>query len=332
MRFDRLKRREFITLIGGAAAAWPLAARAQQAALPVVGFLSSRTSASAAPVAAAFRKGLSAAGWVEGQNVAIEYRLAEDQYDRLASLADDLVHRDVTVIAAISGTPAALAAKAATASIPIIFANGGDPVTSGLVTSLNRPSGNITGVTFFSIALAAKRLELLRELVPSAERIAFLVNPNNPVAEAEIKEASAAARALGMELRVLTITRKDDIDSVFAILGEWRADGLLVGSDPSLADWSEELAALATKHHLPAIFTGRADAEAGGLLSYGISSSEAYRQAGIYAGRILKGDKPADLPVTQPTKFELLINLKTVKALGLTVPLSILMRLDEVIE
>jgi putative ABC transport system substrate-binding protein len=324
-------RRSFITLLGSAAA-WPIAALAQQAAMPVIGFLSSRTPASAAPMAAAFRKGLSAAGYVEGQNVTIEYRLAEGQYDRLTSLADDLVHRNVTVIAAISGTPAALAAKAATASIPIIFANGGDPVTSGLVTSLNRPSGNITGVTFFSTALAAKRLELLHELVPSAERIAFLVNPNNLVAEVEIKEVSAAARALGMELRVLTITRKDDIDSVFANLGEWRADGLLVGSDPSLADWSEELAALATKRHLPAIFTGRADAEAGGLLSYGISSSEAYRQAGIYAARILKGDKPADLPVTQPTKFELLINLKTVKALGLTVPLSILMRLDEVIE
>jgi putative ABC transport system substrate-binding protein len=326
-----IARRKLLVALAGAAA-WPLAARAQQTALPVIGFLSSRTPASAAPMAAAFRKGLSAAGYVEGQNVAIEYRLAEGQYDRLASLADDLVHRDVAVIAAISGTPAALAAKAATASIPIIFANGGDPVTSGLVTTLNRPSGNITGVTFFSTALAAKRLELLHELVPSAGRIAFLVNPNNPVAKPEIKEASAAARALGMELRVLTITRKDDIDSAFATLGEWRADGLLVGSDPSLADWSEALAALATKHHLPAIFTGRADAEAGGLLSYGISSSEAYRQAGIYAGRILNGDKPADLPVTQPTKFELLINLKTVKALGLTVPLSILMRLDEVIE
>jgi putative ABC transport system substrate-binding protein len=326
-----MRRREFITLLSSAAAI-PLTARAQQGKTAVIGFLSARTAASGARMAAAFRQGLSESGYVEGQNLQIEYRWAEGHYNRLGGLADDLVRRHVAVIGAVSGTPAALAAKTATMAIPIVFGNGGDPIASGLVASLNRPQGNITGVTFYSAQLAGKRLELLHELVPTATVIGLLMNPNNPVDEPEAKDAEAAARALGVRLQVLTITSERDIDAAFTTFLERRIGALVLGSDPLFFRFSDKLVELAARHATPAIYMVREFPEAGGLMSYGSKQNDAYHQAGIYVAKILQGTKPADLPVMQPTRFEFVINLKTAKALGLTVPPTLLARADDVIE
>ena len=326
-----MRRRNFVSLLGGAVA-WPLVARAQQPTMPVIGFLSARTAGSGALMAAAFRQGLSDSGYVEGQNLRIEYRWAEGHYDRLGALADDLVHRQVAVIGALSGTPAALAAKTATTTIPIVFGNGGDPLTSGLVASLSRPTGNITGVTFYTVQLAGKRLELLRELVPTATVIGFIVNPDNPAEEPEAKDAEAAARALGVRLQVLNTTSEPDIDAAFTTLLERRTGALVVGSDSVFLRFSDKLVEWAARHVMPAIYFAREFPEVGGLMSYGSRQNDAYRQAGIYVAKILQGAKPADLPVMQPTKFELVINMKTAKALGLNVPVHLQQIADEVIE
>jgi putative ABC transport system substrate-binding protein len=326
-----MRRREFITLLGGAAATWPLAVRAQQPAMPVIGFLNSGSPGRAASLMTAFRRGLKEAGYVEGQNVAVEYRWANGQYDQLAALADDLVRRQVSVI--VANTPANLVAKASTSTIPIVFTTGGDPVQFGLVASLNRPGGNITGVTNLNVELGPKRLELLHELVPSASVMALLVNPADPyVAEPVLRETESAARKLGLQLHVLRASTEADFDGAFASLSPLRAGGLVISAGAFLANHSEPLAALALQHLVPAIFQDRRFAAVGGLASYGGDTTESYRLAGAYAGRILKGEKPADLPVQQATRVELIINLKTAKALGVTVPLTLLGRADEVIE
>jgi putative ABC transport system substrate-binding protein len=325
-----MRRREFITLLGGAAA-WPLAAGAQQPAMPVVGFLNTRVPGADPHLLAAFRRGLKETGYVEGQNLTIEYRWAYNQYDRLPALAADLVSHRVSVIAAI-GSPSAPAAKATTTTIPIVFIIGFDPVEVGLVTSLNRPGGNLTGVTVLGVELGSKRLELLHELVPTATIVATLVNPNTPAAETQSTELQTAARSLGLKLHILHASTERDFDTVFATLLQLGAGGLVVGNDTFFSTRSEQLAALALRHGVPAIFQYRQFVEAGGLMSYGGDLADNYRLTGVYTGRVLKGEKPADLPVMQSTKVELIINLKTARALGLTVPLSLIGRADEVIE
>jgi putative ABC transport system substrate-binding protein len=316
-----IRRREFITLLGSAAAAWPLAARAQQPTLPVVGFLSARSAADSAQLLVAFRQGLKEAGYTEGQNVTIEFRFAEGQYDRLPALAADLVRRQVAVIA-----------KAATSVIPIVFANGANPVEFGLVASLNRPGANLTGVTFLAMATIAKRLEVLRELVPTATAIAYLANPNNQIAEDETKETETAAHSLGLRFHVLNASAEHDIDKAFVSMMQSRVGALVVGSDTFLSSRKQQLIMQAARHAIPTMYYEREFAAAGGLISYGTDFADSYRQAGDYTGRILKGAKPGDLPVLQPTKFELVINLKTARALVLEVPPTLLATADEVIE
>ena len=327
-----MRRREFITALGSAAAAWPLAARAQQPAMPVVGFLNSASPDGYRPMVTAFRQGLQEIGYVEGRTVAIEYRWAEGRSDRLPAMVADLVQRQVTVIAATT-TPAALAAKAATTTIPIVFEVGGDPVQLGLVANLNRPGGNVTGVTQLSSVVAPKRLELLHELVPTATVMALLVNPTDPAPAESVSRASqAAAHTLGLELHVLNASTEGDFDAVFARLIQLRVGGLVIGSEAFFTAHSEQLAALAVRHAVPTVHSNRRFVAAGGLASYGGSITDSYRLAGVYTGRILKGEKPADLPVQQGTKIELYINLKTAKALGITVPLPLSGRADELIE
>ena len=328
----QIRRREFIVTLGGAAAAWPLAAIAQQPKMPVIGFLNAASPDGYRPMTTAFRRGLQESGYVEGQNVEIEYRWAEGQSDRLPAMAADLVRHQVSVIAATS-TPAALAAKGATTTIPIVFETGGDPIELGLVASLNRPGGNITGASSWNIAVASKRLELLHELIPAARVIALLVNPTNPaVAETNTRSVQAAAHSLGLELHVLNASTERDFDAVFANMIQLRAGGLVIGPDPFFTSRSEQLGALTTRHAMPVIYENHEFVAGGGLVSYGGSLTDSYRLAGLYAARILKGAKPGDLPVQQGTKVELYINLKTAKTLGITFPLSILGRADEVIE
>jgi putative tryptophan/tyrosine transport system substrate-binding protein len=327
-----MRRRDFITLLGGAATAWPIAARAQQMGVPVIGLLSSLESTDSNIVKSAFHEGLSGLGFVEGRNVAIEYRWAEGDYRRLPALAVELVQRKVAVIAAIGGTPAALAAKAATTTIPIVFAIGGDPIGPGLVPSLSRPGGNITGVTFYGTALVTKRLDLARELISKERTIAMLVHPDNPPSVAEGKAVQEAAGAVEQPLQILHASTQRDLDDAFALIEQRRIGALLVSPDPFFFSERVKLVVLAARHALPTIFPDREQAEAGGLMSYGASRRDTYRQAGNYVGRILKGEKPSELPVMLPTKFHLVINLKTAKSLRIDVPATVLARADEVIE
>src|SRR5262245_21939083 len=325
-----MTRREMIRLIGGAAATWPIAARAQQAVMPVIGYLGSGEATSS--VAAMFRRGLSETGYVEGRNVAIEFRFAEGQYDRLPALAADLVRRQVSVLVTSGGVHTTLAAKEATATIPIVFGHGSDPVRFGLVASLNRPGSNVTGISFLSTELESKRLGLLHELVPRATAIAVLLNPANVNAENQSKELKEAGSMLALPLHFVNASSEREFDAAFAAIVQTRAGALLVASDPFYFNRREQLIALAARHSIPAIYDFRAYAEAGGLASYGTHLADAYRQIGIYAGRILKGERPADLPVVQPTKFELVINLGIAKALRLQVPDKLFALADEVIE
>ncbi|MGH6742503.1 MAG: ABC transporter substrate-binding protein [Bradyrhizobium sp.] len=325
-------RREFMMLLGGTAVGWPRAAGAQQPAMPSIGFLSGRSPGEAAAVVSAFRQGLSENGFIDGQNLNIEFRWAEGRYDRLKALADDLVARHVAAIAATGGSVSGLAAKAETTTIPIVFASGGDAVKLGLVASLNRPGGNVTGVNLVFGALGAKRLELLRRVVPTATKIAMLVNPNYPSAPTEVRDVEAAARALGLQLNIFNARSEIEIEPAFAALAVQKAAALLVADDPYLESLRQRLAELATRYSLPAIYISRDFVEAGGLMSYGPSITDAYRLVGVYVGRILKGEKPADLPVMQPTKFELVINLKTAKTLKLDLPPTLLALADAVVE
>jgi putative tryptophan/tyrosine transport system substrate-binding protein len=330
MQFDQLKRREFLSLLG-AATAWPRAAPAQQPTMPVIGFLSTLSPSNmAANVMNEFRQGLKEAGFVEGQNVVIEYRWAEGHYDRLPALAADLVHRRVAVIAATGGEPSPQVVKAATQTIPVVFMANGDPVAAGLVASLNRPGGNLTGITIFGMMAAGKRLELLRQLMPKAGTIAYLMNPNNP--NREFDNVQAAARTVEQQILVLNADSGRAMDTAFATIAQRGVAALLVASDPLFFDRRDQLISLAARQAIPAIYYLRAFSEAGGLLSYGNALTDMYRQVGTYTGRILNGEKPADLPVMQSTKFELVINLKTAKALGLEIPPTLIAIADEVID
>jgi putative ABC transport system substrate-binding protein len=327
-----VKRREFMTLLGGAAAGWPLAVHAQQTALPVIGLLNNGLPEANEHLIAAIRKGLSEIGFVEGQTVTIEYRWAHNQNDRLPDLAADLVNRRVAVIVTPLSTPAALAAKAATKTIPIVFGTGVDPVQAGLVATLNQPGGNATGITIMNVELAAKRLGLLRELLPQAGSFAVLVNPKNPVADVVIEDVRAAGSALGLRIEIVAAGTNHEIDAAFASLAQTRTDAIMISPDTLFVTRLVQLVTLATRRGVPTIYPWREAAAAGGLMSYGTDLADAYRQMGIYAGQILKGKKPADLPVVRPTKFEFVINLQTAKAFGLDVPPNLLARADEVIE
>jgi putative ABC transport system substrate-binding protein len=326
-----MRRREFIALVGGAAA-WPIAARAQQPAMPVVGFLHLGSPEPVASNVAAFRQGLNETGFVNGRNVAIEYRWAQGQYDRLPALAADLVRRQVTVIAACATSAPGLAAKAATSAIPIVFQTGGDPVQEGLVTSMNRPGANVTGVSRLSVSLEPKRLEFLRELSPKTTVIGLLVNPANPRSELVVRQIDEATLALGLRLQVLKAASEGELDSVFASLARLGVGALLIAQEPAYNRWFGQIVALASSYAIPTMYATRDFVVAGGLVSYDASGIDSFRQVGVYVGRILKGEKPADLPVAQPTKFELVINLKTAKALGITAPPTLLAIADEVIE
>jgi putative ABC transport system substrate-binding protein len=325
-----LRRREFITLLGGAAGVWPIAARAQQSTMPVIGFLRSSPLNMSIPLVAAFRQGLKEAGFNEGQNVAIEFRYADNQIDRLPALADELIRRPVNVI--VANVLAALAAKNATTTVPIVFATGSDPVKDGLVPSLNRPGGNVTGVSFVSGALATKRFEILRQLTPNAKSVAMLVQLDSDESVIEQREVQAAARASGQQLIVFDVNSSADIESAFATMATRGVGAVYVGTGPFTTSHREELTELAGRNAIPAMYALREFVTVGGLMSYGASINDAYRQVGIYAARILKGEKPADLPVMQSTKFDFVINLKTARALGLTVPPSLIALADEVVE
>jgi putative ABC transport system substrate-binding protein len=327
-----VKRREFITLLGGTAAAWPLAARAQRAAMPLIGFLSSRSPGESAGVVAAFHQGLREVGFIEGQNVVIAFRWAEGHYDRLPALAADLIGLRVALLFAAGGPPSALTAKAATTTIPIVFSAVNDPVQLGLVASLNRPGGNVTGMSLFDAELWGKVVELLKQLVPAATVIAYLVNPSNPSAEMYSKTAAAAASALGIQVRVLNASTERDLEESFASLVKLGAGGLVVPNEPFFDSQRERIVALSARYAVPTVYSIREYVVAGGLMSYGPSLTDSYRRAGMYAGRVLKGEKPVDLPVMQPTKFESVLNLKTARSLGLTVPPNLLALADEVIE
>jgi putative tryptophan/tyrosine transport system substrate-binding protein len=331
MQLDQLKRREFITVIGGMAAAWPLVAGAQQPAMPVVGWLSSASPNGSSNFTAAFRAGLAETGYVEGQNVTIEYRWAENHNDRLTSLVVDLVNKRVAVIVA-SAIRATLAAKSATTQIPIVFATANDPVQFGLVASFNRPGGNITGVAYLTAELGEKRLAILHDLIPRANVFGVIVNPNNANAESNVKNLQGAALAIGAQSVIANAATEDDFDAAISMLVRQRVQAALVLNDPLFTDRRDRLVSLVTRHEIPAIYPLREFVDAGGLMSYAASVADAHRQAGVYAGRILKGAKPADLPVVQPTKFELVINLKTAKALGLQIPDKLLALADEVME
>jgi putative tryptophan/tyrosine transport system substrate-binding protein len=333
MHVDQLERRTFITLLGGAAAAWPLAARAQQPTMPVIGFLNTTSPDVSTDLLRAFRQGLKDTGYLEGENVAIEYRWADNQLDRLPELAAELVRRRVAVIATIGGPPAAFAAKAATTTIPIVFLVGEDPARLGLVASLARPGRNLTSVNFFNTELAAKRLELLRELLPTAKRVAVLVNPAEATnTESVVRDAEGAARAIGLQIELFNASTSREVDAAFATIVRVRADALFVGPGPFFTARRVQIALLAAIHRVPAIYPGRQYVEAGALMSYGASLADSCRQVGAYAGRILKGAKPADLPVVQSSKFELVINHQTARSLGLTVPPTLLSVADDVIE